>query len=103
MLFSLFFAVACGGAGGLGQSKGVTCDEYSQKQYAPAGIGGEAQSSDLLDLLEQHNLPWSVSLVGEVQSQVNAFCGRPSPKGGQPAKRNNDRPIDEGVDWTQIG
>lgn len=97
------FAITGCGAGGVGQANAVTCDEYSQKEYAPSGIGAEAQTSDLLDLLEQHDLPWSVPLLNDVQEQVNDFCGRPSPDGGKPAKRNNSRPIDEGVDWGQVG
>lgn len=80
----------------------MTCDQCCQKEYPPSGIGGRAQTSDLLDLLEQHVLQWSVTLLDEVQIQVNDTCCRSGSDGRKQTKRDNSRPIGEGVDPSQI-
>lgn len=81
---------------------GVTCDEYAQKELAPPNIGGQSQSTDLQHLITAHGMDVSIGLLNKVQSAVNEFCGRPNPYGGNPAKRNNSRPIDEAVDWSAL-
>jgi hypothetical protein len=93
--------VGCGDSVEIGTS-GVTCDQYSQRPLLPAESGGDTQSSAIVDLLEQRGKSWNVQLVNEVQSDVNDFCGKPSPKGGSNAKRNNSRPISEAVDWDRL-
>ncbi|BCI83410.1 hypothetical protein MTY66_50350 [Mycolicibacterium sp. TY66] len=90
-------------SGGASAARSVTCDEYAQKEYAPARIGGESQSTDISELLDSHKLPqFDLKLNSKVKSAVEKFCGKPSPKGGQPAKRNNSRPINDAVDWDQL-
>jgi hypothetical protein len=93
--------VGCGNSVDLGTSS-VTCDQYSQRPLLPAESGGDTQSSTIVDLLEQRGLSWNVQLINEVQSDVNDFCGKPSPKGSSNAKRNNSRPISEAVDWDKL-
>jgi len=80
----------------------VTCDQYSQEPLAAANIGGSSQSSVIIDMLNARGVPWNVALVNKVQSAVNQFCGKPSPKGGSTAKRNNASPISEAVDWDSL-
>lgn len=93
--------IGCGNSVNAGTSS-VTCDQYSQRPLLPAESGGDTQSSAIVDLLEQRGLSWNVQLVNEVQSDVNDFCGKPSPKGSSSAKRNNSRPISEAVDWDKL-
>ena len=93
--------VGCANSVDVGTS-GVTCDQYSQRPLLPAESGGDTQSSAIVDLLEQRDLSWNVQLLNEVQSEVNDFCGKPSPKGSSNAKRNNSRPISEAVDWDKL-
>ena len=93
--------VGCGSSVDVGTSS-VTCDQYSQRPVLPAESGGVTQSSAIVDLLEQRGLSWNVQLVNEVQSEVNDFCGKPSPNGSSSAKRNNSRPISDAVDWDKL-
>lgn len=94
------FGVA--GCGSADAGSEVTCDEYAQKELAPPNIGRESQSTDIMDMLRERDLPVSIDMMNEVQSAVNKFCGKPSPKGDDSAKRNNSRPISEAVDWDTI-
>lgn len=56
-----------------------------------------------MDLIKQRGLQYmDMRLIQDVQSAVDDFCGRPSPYGGKPAKRNNSRPISDAVDWDTL-
>ncbi len=98
---AFFLALCVSGCGHPSElsASGVTCDQYSQEPLAAANIGGSSQSSVIIDMLNERGVPWNVALVNKVQSAVNQFCGKPSPKGGSAAKRNNSSPISDAVDW----
>lgn len=97
---ALLFALASCGSAETGP--GVTCDEYAQKELAPPNVGRESQSTDIVNLLTDRELPVSIDLTNKVQSAVNKFCGMPSPRGDSSAKRNNSRPISDAVDWDAL-
>ncbi|MBN2447643.1 MAG: hypothetical protein JXO22_12995 [Phycisphaerae bacterium] len=90
------------GCGSTDTGSGVTCDEYAQKELAPPNIGRESQSTDIMDMLRERDLPVSIDMMNKVQSAVNKFCGKPSPKGDSGAKRNNSMPISDAVDWDAL-
>lgn len=93
---------ACGGVHTTRASTGVTCDEYSQQPLVAARVGGQSQSSVILDMIEARDMAWNVQLVNRVQSAVDKFCGKPSPQGASKAKRNSDKPISDAVDWQHL-
>ena len=94
--------VGVAGCGSGDANSTVTCDEYAQKELAPPNIGGESQSTDIIDMLRERELPVSIDMTRKLESAVSKFCGKPSPRGGDSAKRNNSRPISDGVDWDAI-
>lgn len=90
-------------AAALGSQKSITCDEYSQKPYGPESIGGPGRTTDMSNLLEAHGLDgFNTSLVSKVEKAITACCGQTSLKGGVKAKRNNNSPIDNAVDWSTL-
>ncbi|MFZ1382978.1 MAG: hypothetical protein WAS54_09380 [Scrofimicrobium sp.] len=78
-------------------AKSITCDELGALGYSEG-------TNKVMDLIEAHDLdPYSNAIgAASVVTDVYQFCGMSTLTGG-PATRNNDQPIDSGVNWSEYG
>ncbi|MBT1176262.1 hypothetical protein [Bifidobacterium callimiconis] len=88
-------ATMLSGCGPFSKASKMTCEEYGQLDY-------NDRSDAIMKMIEEHGFDSTSSVMGTlaIGTDVEVYCGATA---GSTSTKNQDEPIQNGVDWDSVG